>query len=164
MQRPAKLRSLFYRWESLAAIVPAYDDDFQPTTRFYFTDGSTLEVLFPIESVMREFFAYFAVSQKQLHQTSARHLGDASRKIPLSIQKDLCLLPIKCLEDRISRKHQQNGYIVAQQISRVLREPNNAATILFQRSGLCLYVPQSPRTIKRQRDMASILIARFQHY
>lgn len=158
------INPIMHRWQEIIAILPQYDKQDRDITRFYFVDGSHCDFYRSIQTAIAEVCKYLNVNQKQLLTASAAYLNGRTRKIPLSLMKKFCLIPITCRKECYNRKHSPIGYIILDKVDVAVREGAQYTTITFINSCNYLTFPQSSRTVNHQLELALSLVAYFRHY
>lgn len=158
------INPIMHRWSDLIAILPLYDHLGRDITRFHYTDGSHCDFHAPITTALEEICHYLHVNRKTLLAQSAAYLNGRTRKVPLSLRKGFCLVPVTARKERYTTKHSPVGFIVQQQADMVVRESGNYTTVTFQNSSQFLTFPQSKRTVEHQLELAETLVAYFRHY
>lgn len=158
------INPIMHRRSDLIAVLPLYNQVGKDITRFYYTDGSHCDFHAPIQTALDEICRYLHVNRKTLLAQSAAYLDGRTRKVPLSLCKDFCLVPLTARKERYTTKHSPVGFIVLQQTDMVVREGGSYTTITFQNSSQFLTFPQSKRTVAHQLELAETLVAYFKHY
>lgn len=158
------IKPIMHRWQEIIAILPHYDEQDRDITRFYFVDGSHCDFYRSIQTAITEVCKYLRVNQKTLLAASAAYLNGRTRKVPLSLIKHFCLVPITCRKERYNRKHSPVGYIVLGKIHMAVREADNYTTVTFHDCQQYFTLPQSQRTVEHQLELARTLVAYFRQY
>lgn len=152
-------------WPHIAAVLPRYDarEQARDITRFYFIDGRCQDLFLSVRPALAKMHRYFSVGQKDLLRRSAACLGGRTRKVPLCLHRDFCLVPVRSRTDCLTSKHSPTGYFVLQQLYTVAASGPRHTILVFRGGKLQITVPQSKRTVERQIELAESLSLHF-HY
>ena len=158
------IHPIMHRWQDIVAILPQYNAQDRDITRFYFNDNTYCDFSRPLQTALNEICRYLNVNLKTLYNQSAACLNGRTRRVPLSLVRHFCLIPITTRTVRYTSHHASQGYIVAQKVRDIVREGERHCTITFYNSSTFFTVPQSKRTVEHQLELASQLIGLLRHY
>ncbi len=153
-----KLARYKQNWRDICAILPKYLGDGTNGTVIYYTDGSTEVVGRRLVWVLDDLLAYLCTDKRLLHQKAVASLEQQeSYRVPLVVNRQLCLVPIKGRK-RISKYDSQVGYAVLHHIESIQAAADG--TLVQFNSGQSITALDSMRTLKKNLQLTEELKSR----
>lgn len=104
-------------WDQVHFFEPAYLADGCNGCRIYYDNGLIEEVHARLEWVLNDWASFRATSKELLQKQAAGWTREKrQRRVPLVVNKDICLIPVKCRKLQ-NRYETASGYAVLQKIS-----------------------------------------------
>ena len=109
------------RWQEICAILPAYLEGGINGTAITYLDGSAEQVDKRLCWVVNDLLFHLRSSTSVLMRRSRMLLGKTARRVPLVLNREFTLVPVKGRE-KLSRYDAQTGYVVLRHVACVMQE------------------------------------------
>ncbi len=142
-------------WRQICAILPAYLPDGANGTIILYLDGTREEIPNRLCWVLDDLLGYLKSSTAILMKQSRRILGRTARRVPLVLNREFCLVPVKGREVT-SRCDGATGYAVLRHVQKLITG-ETGSRILFN-GGTSLNVYDNPRVLLDKIGQAGTLL------
>lgn len=151
MQTPLHLPRYQADWRNICAILPAYLPDGTNGTAITYTDGTVQLAQNRLRWVLDNLLGHLKSSSTILTAQSRRLLGSKARRVPLVLNPDFTLVPVKGRE-AIGEYDSVTGYLVHSQVNYIFNAAGGSR-VLFK-SGAEVTVYDQPDTLRRNMQKA----------
>lgn len=135
-------------WHKILCFLPVYLPGDQNGCRIYYEDGSMEEISRSLAWVLDDWARLHRTSVSALQQQSARWLGQKrGRRLPLVVDYDLCLIPIKYRAAK-KRNDAVSGYVMLHKIQHVYVQTDGKTLLSFFNSPLTIHVLEQYNTLR----------------
>ncbi len=143
------------RWHHIVAITPYYRANGRTGSLVHYADGRTERYPYRCEWLVEQLAKYFFTTT-ELAKERAKAMFDGAdvRKVPLALQPDFCLVPLKS-RNAERKGHGTAGYVVLQQIKRLQHAPDGNTMLYFLSTDAApLHILQRAASTEKQINLA----------
>lgn len=149
-------------WHMVIFFEPAYLANGHNGCRIYYENGLVEESSARLEWVLDDWASCRATNKAMLQKQAAAFIGGGDRRrIPLIIDDELCLIPVKCRKPR-ERHEIVSGYAVLHKISVVGLTQENKTVLIFGDNSQSITVLERQRNVKKKMTLARQMLALYQ--
>jgi len=159
MQRVVNPEDVKWRW--VAAVVPYYYAGGRTACRVHYVDGKTESVLASSERLLERWLGYYGTTSKVMQERAEKLLaGEQQRRLPLVVNRDVCLVPLKCRELE-GRNTGTLGYFNLNTIYYVIDLEEYGSMVFLFDGHKGIRIPQKKSTVEIQMRRGETCIARY---
>ena len=145
-------------WLQIYFFEPVYLENGCNGCRVYYDNGAVEEIQARLEWVLDDWASYFATSRALLQKQAAEWAGGTRRRLPMILQHDFCLIPVKCRKPR-TESDNASGYVVLQKIRQVEGLPDESwSKIKFCSNHYAVEVRERRRSIDENHALGWMMV------